>query len=215
MKRRKKIVENPRKTFLIVTSSEAELLYFSQMRKDCRYTNMSLIWANEATNLDDLVKFAAKERTKGKFDTTWCFFSFESYQVTTQDIKDVQELAKKRKVQLAWTNPSLPLWYLLHLQSPRMPINDNKVIEDSLKSVFAGFSSDANYLLGDGSSLHLRLFPAKAQAVMNSGTYNTMAMQQGYTVAPINFTKLINEISDVCGVADMSHNQKMIGLKNA
>ena len=42
-----------------------------------------------------------------------------------------------------------------------------------------------------------------------------MAMQQGYTVAPINFTKLINEISDICGVADMSHNQKMIGLKNA
>ena len=43
------------------------------MRKDCRYTNMSLIWANEATNLEDLSKVAAKERTKGKFDITWCF----------------------------------------------------------------------------------------------------------------------------------------------
>ncbi|MFA5514098.1 MAG: RloB family protein [Sphaerochaetaceae bacterium] len=215
MKRRKKIVEVPRKTFLIVTANEAELLYFSQMRKDCRYTNMSVLWAQEATTVDELIKFAARERIKGKFDRVWALFSFSDYNVEQAEFDEAQKLAAKRNIQLAWTKPALALWYLLHLQSPRAVVDDLRVIEEALKGVLPNFNSSPAYLLKEGASLHLKLFPAKAQAVMNASAYNSLAQQKGAKVVPVNLTKLTSEIADYCGVADMSHNQKMIGLKNA
>lgn len=215
MKRRKKIVEKPKKTFLIVTANEAELLYFSQMRKDCRYTNMTVVQAQEASSLEDLIKFAAKERIKGKFDRAWALFSFSDYAVDDQELDEAQKLAAKRKIQLAWAKPALPIWYLLHLQAPRVVVEELKVIEDALKKVLPNFDSSADYLLDEGASLHLKLFPAKAQAVMNASAYNSLAQQKGLRIAPVNLTKLTSEIADYCGIADMSHNQKMIGLKNA
>ena len=42
--KRKKTNGNARKTLLIVTASEAESLYFSQMRKDWRYAKMTIMW---------------------------------------------------------------------------------------------------------------------------------------------------------------------------
>ena len=212
--KRKKTNENPRKTLLIVTASEAESLYFSQMRKDCRYTNMTILWGSDAGDLEELVKLAARERTKGKFDSAWCVFGVAELNLDAQQLQQGAELARKRRVQLAWTNPALPLWYLLHLQSPRMPIGDVKVLESSLSGVFPRFNASAAYLLGEGASLHLKLFSAKAQAVVNAGAYNTLSQQRGQRIVPVNMTKLLNEISDMCGTADMSHNQKLIGLKN-
>ena len=41
---RKRISQKPRETILLVTATEAEALYFSQMRKDCRYSNMTVVW---------------------------------------------------------------------------------------------------------------------------------------------------------------------------
>jgi hypothetical protein len=212
--KRKKHNEKPRKTLLIVTASEAESLYFSQMRKDCRYTNMTVAWAEEAQSLEDLIQYAYKMRTKGKFDSTWSFFGFEDYDVSSDQVAEAVQYAKKKRVQLAWVQPGISLWYLLHLQSPRMPISDSSLVESTLKGVFPGYSNEADYLLHAGSALHLRLFSAKAQAVVNAGSYNTLVQQRNASIAPVNMTKLLNEIADVCGTADMSHNQKLIGLKN-
>ncbi len=214
MRRRKNNVK-PRRTLLVVTASEAESLYFSQMRKDCRYTNMTVLWDQEAETVEDLIKTAYKLRTKEKFDSVWCVFGFSALGVKTEQVKEFSEIAKKKRVQLAWINPDISLWYLLHLQSPRMPIGNTSVIESTLRGVFPGYSAQAEYLLNAGSALHLKLFPAKAQAVVNAGSYNTLAQQTHGGVPPVNMTKLLTEISDICGSADMTHNQKLIGLKNA
>lgn len=149
--KRKRVNENPRQTLLIVTASQSEALYFSQMRKDCRYTNMSVIWAEEARDLEEFVRIAAKERIKGRFDRTWGLFSFDTFEVSNEQVREVLPYAKKRKIELAWVNPGIGLWYLLHLQSPRTPILDNGVVERSLKGMMANFSLDAEYLLGEGT----------------------------------------------------------------
>ncbi|MGI6433309.1 MAG: RloB family protein [Sphaerochaetaceae bacterium] len=212
--KRKKRNEKPRQTLLIVTSGEAESLYFSQMRKDSRYTNMTIIWDSEAQSAEDLIKRAAKERTRQKFDSVWCFFGLQNLELNDQQLAEAQALAKKRKVQLAWLNPDLSLWYLLHLQAPRALINDGSLIASALRGILPEFDTSPEYLLGAGSALHLKLFPYKAQAVVNAGAYNQLASQAGLATAPVNMTKLINDISTVCGTADMTHNQKLIGLKN-
>ncbi len=212
--RRKKINEAPRKTLLIVTSTESESLYFSQMRKDCRYTNLSVLWAQDANNLEDIIKFAAKERIRGHFDSVWCTLSFQKLGITGQHIKEYQEFADKKKVHLAWNNPDISLWYLLHLQAPRMPISDTQVIESSLKGIFPQFSCEPEYLLDKGANLHLKLFNAKAQAVVNASSYNKLVKDRMDNFEPVHMTKLLNDIATYCGNADMSHNQKLIGMKN-
>lgn len=212
--KRKKNNEKPRRTLLVVTASEAESLYFSQMRKDCRYTNMTVLWAQEAEDLEGLIKVAYKARVKGRYDSTWCVFGFKDLQVQPEHVRLAADFAAKKKVQLAWTNPSLALWYLLHLQTPRMLVTDLAVIEKTLSGVLPNFSSGPDYLLHDGASLHLKLFSSKAQAAVNAGSYNALATQKSAGVPPVNMVKLLNEISDICGTADMSHNQKLIGLKS-
>ncbi len=212
--KRKRMKESPRQTILLVTSTEAESLYFSQMRKDCRYTNLTVMMAEEVSTLEEMIRFAAKMRLKGHFDLVWCVFSTKKMNVNADNIAEVNELADKKKVKLAWNAPDLALWYLLHLQSPSQPIEDVSVITSALGGVLPKFSPEPEYLLSDGASLHLKLFNAKAQAVVNASSYNAMVSSRGVRMQPVNMTKLLNDITQVCGAADMSHNQKLIGLKN-
>jgi len=53
MARKRKSIA-PKKTMLIVTASEDEALYFSQLRKDSRYANLSVEWIGE--NVTDITK---------------------------------------------------------------------------------------------------------------------------------------------------------------
>ena len=45
MKTRKKNTTEPKRMLLLVCATEAEALYFSQMRKDCRYVNLTVLQA--------------------------------------------------------------------------------------------------------------------------------------------------------------------------
>lgn len=212
---RKRINQNPLKTMLVVTASEAEALYFSQMRKDCRYANMHVQWAGaNIKTLDELVMAAAKLRTKGKYDSTWAMFGFADLGVNAAQVKAVMPLAESKKVKLVWTNPSLPLWYLLHLQAPKGPVTDTAVISNALRGPLPGFSPDARYLLTDGMSLHLKLYPAKAKAALNASSYNEI-IEPRTGLPATNIPTLLNEISEICGLADLSHNQKLVGMKNS
>lgn len=212
--KRKRMKETPRKTILLITSTEAESLYFSQMRKDCRYTNLTVLHALEAQTVEEQITFAAKQRLKGHYNIVWCVFSAQAMNVDAGNIDEISAYAEKKRVKLAWNAPDVSLWYLLHLQIPSEPIQDVSVITSALRGVLPGFSADAEYLLKGGSSIHLKLFNAKAQAVVNASTYNAMAASRGRKLQPVQMTRLLNDITQVCGTADMSHNQKLIGLKN-
>lgn len=212
--KRKRINQAPRKSMLIVTASEAEALYFSQVRKDCRYANLHVEWVPEITTIEALIAAAAKRRTAGKFDSTWAMFGFTDLGVTATDVQAAMPLAEAKKIQLVWTNPSLPLWYLLHLQAPKAPVLDPQVIINALRGPLPGFEADSNYLLTEGLSLHLKLFPSKAKAAVNAREYNS-TVQPRLGMAATNFPKLLNEITEICGLADISHNQKLVGMKNA
>jgi len=200
---------------LIVTSTEAEALYFSQMRKDCRYTNLTVRWGEGAASLDELISETARIRTAGKFDNAWAVFGFDAFTVTWDHVRSALEKAETKKIKLAWNNPGFPLWYLLHIQAPRLPIGDMAVVVNSLRGHLAKFDPGAQYLLQEGNSLHLRLFPLKAQAVLNAGAYNALTERRNGGMQSTTMVRLLSEITEWCGLADISHNQKLIGLKNS
>lgn len=208
---RKRISQQPRQTILLVTATEAEALYFSQMRKDCRYSNMTVIWEQDCKDLSSLITTAAKMRNSGNYSSVWVVFGFADLKVSSEDVSKLLVLAEKKKVRLAWNNPSLPLWYLLHLQAPKGFVQDPKMIESALAKQFPSFSSSASYLLGDGMNLHLRLYSAKSKAAVNASSYNSLVAGK-LGLAPTNIVAMLNDITEICGLADLTHNQKQLGL---
>ncbi len=199
---------------LLVTASEAEALFFSQMRKDCRYANMSVVWESDFKDLENLITLAGRMRNKENYSSVWVVFGLSDLGISAQDVKLLMPFAEKKKVRLAWNNPSLPLWYLLHLQAPNGFVKDPLMIEDALSRQFPSFRSDASYLLDEGLDLHLRLYSAKSKAAVNASAYNARVTQQ-VGLAPTNMVALLNEITDICGLADLTHNQKRLGLQKS
>lgn len=208
---RKRISQKPRRTILVVTATEAEALYFSQMRKDCRYANMTVVWEPDYKDLANLITLAGRMRTKEQYSSVWLVFGFADLDVSVQEVKELMPHAEKKKVNLAWNNPSLPLLYLLHLQAPKGFVKDPAMIESALAGQFPGFSSDAAYLLDEGLDLHLKLYSAKSKAAVNASSYNALTASQ-VGLAPTNMVALLNDITDICGLADLTHNQKRLGL---
>ena len=63
MATRKRNSTDSRRTLLLVTATEAEALFFSQMRKDCRYGNLTVVNA-AAGSLKQLLTFARREKNR-------------------------------------------------------------------------------------------------------------------------------------------------------
>ena len=80
-----------------------------------------------------------------------------------------------------------------------------------MEKSFPGFSSGASYLLTDGMYLHLKLYPAKAKASLNANAYNRL-VEKDLGLPAISLVPLLNDITDICGLADLTHNQKQLGM---
>ncbi|MDT4762384.1 RloB family protein [Sphaerochaeta sp. PS] len=208
---RKKISDKPRRTILIVTATEAEALYFSQMRKDCRFSNLTVQWEQEFKDLEHLITLASRYRNSGNYSVVWVMFGLADMGLSPSDVKAQLAFAKQKKVGLAWTNPSLPLWFLLHTQTPRGFVGETKLIESALAKALPGYTADASYLLTDGMYLHLKLFPSKAKAALNANSYNRL-VEEKLGLSAITLVPLLNDITDICGLADLTHNQKQLGM---
>lgn len=209
---RKKITQQPRRTILLVTATETEALYFSQMRKDCRYSNMTVVWEEDYKSLNNLITLAARHKTAGNYSSVWVVFGLDDLKVSTQEVKEQLAFAEQKKIRLAYTNPSLSLWYLLHLQAPKGFVADASMISQALEKPLPGFSNDADYLLTDGMYLHLKLYPSKSKAAVNASAYNSV-VEPKLGMGATNMAAMLNDITDICGLADLTHNQKQLGMK--
>lgn len=210
MKTRKKNITQPKSTLLLVCKTEAEALYFSQMRKDCRYVNLTVMQVpeNKGKNLQTLIDFTGRERSKGRFDSAWALFGFDDFGIGVSDVKEMEEYAEKKKVKMLYFNPTFELWFLLHLGTPGAFIADASAIKEKVKTgVLGGNEFNAAYLLTSGLNLHIRLFPLHSKADLGARNYNSIAkLQTGLdaTTMPL----FDEDIEAICGKADMSHNQK-------
>ena len=79
MATRKRNNTQTKTTLLLVTATEAEALYFSQMRKDCRYGNLTVVNSG-ATSLKALVTFTVKEKSISTCDGVKILRSTRVYQ---------------------------------------------------------------------------------------------------------------------------------------
>ena len=209
---RKKLSKNPDETILVVTANEANALYFSQMRKDCRYANMNVDTVLDAKDLHDFINKVARLRNKGGFTDAWAVFDFADFHLDADQVKAEEPFALQKKVKLGWNNPSQALWYLLHFQTPRAFVSDKAAFEQAMEKVVPGYASTAQYFLTDGIAFHISLFSSLSRAANNASLYNTLASVKTGMEAT-NMVLLINDITRICGKADITHNQRQLGRR--
>lgn len=212
MARKKKSIA-PRKTMLIVTASEAESLYFSQVRKDSRFSNLSVEWAGDGfSDLEKLISYAGRKRNHGRFNEAWLVFSFEQFGLDSAAVKELIPLANKKKVHLAWSNPGISLWYLFHFK----PLNsfdiDLNSIDNAIREKLPEFTSDAEYLKTDGIDFYKKICVMDNDANINARAYND-AVEKVLGLPAINFVELSLAITEYCGIANFTQNQRTIGME--
>lgn len=204
---RKRISTESMKTLLIVTATEAEAVFFSQMRKDCRFSNLTVVSAN-ATSLAKLINFTARERSRNKYDVAYALFGFDEVATTIEEVREAEKACKSRRINLCYFNPSFELWIYLHLGKPQSFISDPAAFTKEISAKIPGYSMSVKYLMTKGLNFHMQLFPRHAQADLNARDYNLIAQQAtGFPATAI--PELDAAITEICGTADMSHNTKV------
>lgn len=207
MQVRKKKSTEFRGTLLVVTATEAEALYFSQMRKDCRFTNLNVVNSN-AKSLKEIVAFASKQKNRGKFDSTFCVFGFDDVNTNVQEIVEMEETLQNRKINLCYFNPTFEMWFYLHLGNLSSFVSDPEFFKSNVAKAIPGYEFTPQYLYTKGANLHLQLFPRHASADLKAREYNRLAIQKTGIKAS-GVVELDAAITEICGTADMSHNTKI------
>lgn len=211
--KRARITVEPREAMLLVTATGFEQAYFDQMKKDCRYTSLTVKCSSKASSIMDLISFATKSRTAGKFQSVYIFFAYADFEaLSVEDIKAASLVAEKKRMHLIWTIPSLSMWFYMHFKSLESYVSKPEVFNDALSKVFPGFREDAEYFSTEGQNFHLKLFSSFSKALANLSAYNRISVAKTGIPAS-NMMDLYTEINRVCGSADITHNQKTLAKK--
>ena len=211
MKTRKRKNQPPRKTMLIVGANEKEALFFSQVRKDARYSNLSVDWAGGEKNLEKLISLASRKRTQGKFNEVWLVFSFDDLGVDVETVKNLIPIAERKRVKLCWSNPGINLWYLFHFRGANGLITDSDSIDRAIKREIPKFKNTARYLKTDGLDFYKMICVKDNDANRNARAYNE-AVESVLGLPAINYIDLHLAIIENCGAANFTQNQRTIGM---
>jgi hypothetical protein len=84
-------------------------------------------------NTIGLVEKAVEFKKQGDYDQSWCVFDRDSF--PAEHFNAALDLAKKNKIQVAYSNEAFELWYLLHFHSYDTGIPRSDYIKKLTKSL--------------------------------------------------------------------------------
>lgn len=199
---RKKAKVEAKGSMLLVCATEAEAAYFSQMRKDCRYSNMTVVKTSEDT-LDKVLAEAGSIRSKGKYSSVWCVFGLDDLGCTLKEVADAKETAEKKKVQMLYFAPSFDLYFTLFETAPRKILSKEDMARRAA-AAHEGYELSAQYFQTKGANINMTIYPRLAVADQNARSYNDLCeIDEGYKATSL--PDFLEDMKLVCGKADMSH----------
>ena len=192
-----------KETMLLVCANDAEYAFFSQFRKDCRYSNMTIkAREGKATDLHSLIDFASRQKNKGKYSVCWICFGFDDVGIKVEEMEKELEYAERKKVQLLYFNPTFYLYFLLFDFKPEVLLSRKDIVEKLAKK-YPGFEDSEKYFLTDGLALNLKIYPRLAVADANARAFNDkIEIQTGLPATSL--PDFLDSVKTVCGKADMS-----------
>lgn len=107
-----------RQRFLIVCEGKkTEPQYFKKFKTPSIVVDIQGIGKNTV----QIVQKAIELREKDDYDQTWCVMDRNSF--PAQNFNAALQLATKEKIQIAYSNESFELWYLLHFNYFNTPVS--------------------------------------------------------------------------------------------
>lgn len=188
-------------SMLLVCATEAEVVFFSQFRKDCRYSNLTVVKSN-ATTLEKLISETGSLRTKGKYSSAWCVFGLDEVDATLEDVDACKDMAAKKKVKMLYFAPSFELYFVLFETCPKSVVDKNTLLR-RIRVTFPSFELTSRYFLTEGLNVNFKIYPKLAVADKNARDYNAICeMDTGFegTTLP----DFLDDLKTTCGRADMS-----------
>ena len=114
------------RVIIVCEGSKTEKYYFEAIRRSLRRTSIqTAVYHPHSTNPGLIVDFAIRKRQEQRKETTWndkldsvwaVYDGVEHFRHNPTDWHKALDLAKNHNIQLAISNPSFELWYLLHFQ---------------------------------------------------------------------------------------------------
>lgn len=184
--------KNPKKSFLIVCEGEnTEPDYFNAFR----LTSATVKAVGKGLGTMNLVKEAIiireRERNLGKtFDYCWVVFDKDDY----QDFDESISYAEKSGFNVAYSNEAFELWFLLHFNLYRNPIDRNNYAQMLCKHLGMTYSKQSGF----AKRLYERLKPLEAVAIKNAETLqNENAGKKPSDVNPLTTVhKLVSSLNE-------------------
>ena len=92
--------------------------------------------------------------------------------------------------------------------APGSFVSDITPLREKLKSAIPGYELSPEYFLTKGLNLHIKLFPRHSAADINARNYN-QAARLATGLDATTMPAFNEDLTAICGLADMSHNQKV------
>ncbi len=159
----------PVKTRILIVGEgqETEPNYFRGLRDEPSVKERFAITVKGAHGFsqDAVVKETIKYRDRGDYDEVWCIIDVEGTS-KTEHLTAACELAADNKITMWLSNPSIEVWFLLHLVKQARPYADGDAAEQELQKHWSKhFSHD--YQKSD-DSIYFTLRPLLATAIENA-----------------------------------------------
>ena len=133
--RRRRRILVLRKKFLIYTEGGTEKAYLDHFKTT---TNPEVVAVDASRNKLSLVKFAIEDRQRRAandkfdpdYDVTWVVFDRDVDPKNSSDksnFNNALTLAERNGIQVAYSNDSFELWYLLHFQEVSGPLHRREI----------------------------------------------------------------------------------------
>lgn len=186
---------------LMLCRTEAETIFFNQLRKDCRYQNLTVLKSTSDV-LDKMLSEAGRLRKNGMYDSVWCVFALDEVGLEREALAEAEKCAERKRIKLLYFDPSFELYFALFEMAPRKLMTKEDLLKRCVAS-FPSFELSQKYLLTEGGNLNFRIYPRLAVADQNARTYNDISeLELGFkaTSMPLFF----DDLKKVCGKADMS-----------
>ena len=209
---RKHDLREPRNPLLVYTCNEIERRYFLQMRRDCRYANMTVVTKSpEAVNLELMVKEAIRIRRIEGFSEVWCVVNPKDLEIKKELLPSQLALANRRKIHIVYNQPGIEFWFHLHFGIPEgKDLTRTELGEQIRKWVEEYRSTEKFFSEDEGSQFFLRLFPHKSEAVLRANEYRLMVDDVPFGSSEgmgTNMPTFMSSVNEVCGRCYVSQGQ--------
>jgi hypothetical protein len=206
---RKFSVRRQNTTILLLVEGDTEQIYFNQLRS---FERLHITIKPEIPKKSSPIEIieTALQRQKdnnGQYDYIWCVFDCDVLRNDLQNIENLYQKAKTKKIYFAESAPCFEIWFLLHFVLPKKYYKNQNEVIDTLKKLEKMKDYTKNRAWQEKINIYERLKPHITTALENAGKLPVLDYKN-IDVTGTNVHHLINLLFEIRALLEKPHDQR-------